>query len=425
MKYSSSAFPLSTLVLFAWRNLWRHRRRTIITLVSIALGFSLAVLSIGLQDGSHNSMVRNAISMGDGYLTIQPRGYLQSPSNHLFIQGGKFIEQQLLSVNLEATIAPRVALQVLASTANNSIGAGLQGFLVEQDPRSLKLKEDLIEGKWIAAGDKRGVLIGAGMARKLKAKVGSKIVLMIGKKGGESEAQLGRVRGIFRSGMDEMDNYLILSDLGFAQHFLYAEGGDKELQPVTRFALFLDDPESMLSWQQQLKAVVDDGQTVVLSWREIMPDLVQFIIVDDMGAYIMLAMILVIIVFGIVNTVLMSVLERTREFGLLRALGLSRSYLLLLVFFETVVMSFMAVIVGWIVGGGLHLYFAMNGIDFSAMVPEGTQLMGTVMDPIIYTELSSDRVVQLTVVIFVTTLATGIYPAIKAARITPVEALRT
>ena len=157
-----------------------------------------------------------------------------------------------------------------------------------------------------------------------------------------------------------------------------------------------------------------------------MPQLVQFIIIDDAGNYVFLVLILIMVIFGVLNTVLMSVLERTREFGLLRALGLSRRNLLTLVFFESLLMGLLAIIVGWIVGGGIHLWFSQHGIDFTAMMGEGGNvMMGTFMDPIVYTELSWDRVTQLTTIIFVATLSSGIYPAIKAARVTPVEALRT
>ena len=157
-----------------------------------------------------------------------------------------------------------------------------------------------------------------------------------------------------------------------------------------------------------------------------MPQLVQFILIDDAGNYVFLLLILIMVVFGVLNTVLMSVLERTREFGLLRALGLSRYHLLTLVFCESFLLGLLAILVGWLVGGGIHFWFSTHGIDFTAMMGEGGNvMMGTFMDPIVYTELSWDRVTQLTSIIFTATLASGIYPAIKAARVTPVEALRT
>jgi len=426
MKAQHSHLPFAILLMLAWRNIWRHRRRTLITLTSIAAGFALSVLMIGLGDGSHNSMIRNAIKLGEGHITVQPRGYLEAPANHKYLADGKVLQKKLDALNVAGSAESRITLQVLASTANNSVGAGLEGFDPEHDQRVAMLQPQLVDGEWLTTGDARGIVIGDGMASKLKAKIGSKVVLMAGKQGGDSQAQLARVRGIFDSKVDELDDYLILSDLALAQRFLEGEGADLAQVPLTRFAIFLDDPDSMAHWKAQVKSSLENDQVVVMDWEEMMPQLVQFVFVDDAGNYIFLVLILIMVVFGILNTVLMSVLERTREFGLLRALGLSRYQLLMLVFCESLLLSLLAVTIGWIAGGGTHWWFATHGIDMAALMGNGsTAMMGTFMDPVIYTELSSDRVVQLTGIIFIATLGSGIYPAIKASRVTPVEALRT
>ena len=418
--------PFLMLLRLAWRNLWRHRKRTLITLSSIAIGFGLADLSIGIGDGSHNSLIRNAIKLGEGHLTIQPRGYIEAPANHKYLADGLALSKTLETLNLAGCIEPRISLQVLASTAYNSVGAALEGISSASDPRVDMLKPQLLKGVWLKPGDARGVVIGAGMASKLKAKIGSKVVLMAGKKGGDSQAQLGRVRGIFKSQVPEMDDYLILSDIQLARHFLQGEGAEITKQPITRFAIFLDDPDTLYEWKDKVKSAVESDQVIAMDWQEMMPQLVQFIIIDDAGNYVFLLLILIMVIFGVLNTVLMSVLERTREFGLLRALGLSRRNLLTLVFCESFLMGLLAIVVGWIVGGGIHFWFSQHGIDFTAMMGEGGNvMMGTFMDPIVYTELSWDRVIQLTTIIFSATLASGVYPAIKAARVTPVEALRT
>ncbi len=425
MMAQHSRMPLGMLVKLAWRNLWRHRRRTIITLSSIGIGFGLAVFSIGIGDGSHNSMIRNAIKLGEGHLTVQAKGYLEAPANHKYLGDGQALKAILDSLAIPGNVAPRISLQVLSSSANNSVGAAMEGMDVVTDPRVEMLKPKLVDGNWIEPGDHRGVLIGDGMARKLKVKIGGKIVLMAGTQGGDTQAQLGRVRGIFDSHVDELDDYLVLGDITFARRFLEGEGADPQQLPVTRFAIFLDDPDSMGQWQQTIKSAITDDNVAVLNWHEMMPDLVQFIVIDDAGNYVFLVLILTMVVFGILNTVLMSVLERTREFGLLRALGLGRYHLLMLVFCESMLLSILAVVIGWIVGGGTHWWFSAHGLDFSAMMGGDMSIMGTFMDPVIYTELSQDRVIQLTLIVFLATLASGIYPAIKAARVTPVEALRT
>jgi len=416
--------PLSVFFMLAWRNLWRHKRRTIITLSSIAIGFGLTVFSIGMQDSGHNNMVENAINMGDGHITIQHRDYLHSPANYRFLNDGNSLLESLEKENINAQIAPRISLQILASTAHNAIGAAMQG-IESNDPLRKLLEKKITTGGWLTPNKPRGIIIGDGMARKLKAKVGSKIVIIAGKKGGDSESQLARVQGIFRSGIDELDKYLILSSLEYASQYLIAEGGITENKPLTRIAIFLNDDKSMEKWKQILSTKYNTEEVVVLDWEDMLPQLVQYIVFDDLGAYIMQFIILLVIVFGIINTVLMGVLERTREFGLLRALGMSKNYLVTMVLFETVLLSCLAVVIGWIVGGSVHLYVATYGIDFSGMIPEGTTFAGTFMDPIVYSELSSERIYQLTIIVFVATLLSGIYPAIKASRIPPIEALKS
>ncbi|HFD33415.1 MAG TPA: ABC transporter permease [Gammaproteobacteria bacterium] len=421
----TSSLPLSTFIMLAWRNLWRHRRRTLITLFSIAIGFGLTVFSIGLQDSGHHSMVKNAINMGDGHITLQHRDYLASPANYRYISHGKQIMDVLAKQRIDGKIVPRITLQVLASTANNSVGVRLQGIAPATDPLHNLLKKNMTMGHWIEKSDLRGLIIGEGMARKLKVKIGSKIIIIAGKKGGDSESHLGRVRGIFKSGISELDSYLIISGLDFSRKFLVAEGANAELKPLTRIAIFLNNEDDIAPVKAAIKIINPEPDVAVLDWQEMMPQLVQYIVIDDISAYVMQVFILLVILFGIINTVLMSILERTREFGLLRALGLKRQYLILLIFIETLLLSLLAVVLGWLVGGSIHWYVAVNGIDITGMIPEGTTFAGTFMDPVIYSEISIHRVIQLTSIIFLATLASGIYPAIKASRIQPVEALRT
>jgi len=363
--------------------------------------------------------------MGDGHLTIQHKDFANSPANHLFISDGKNILNQLNELNIPGKIIPRVSLQILASTANNAIGAGIQGINVDIDPYRKLLIDKVQQGDWLEKSDMRGVLIGSSMARKLKVKIGSKIVFTSVLKNGNTEAQLGKVKGIFNTGLEELDSFLIISNINFTQPFLVAEGNHSLSQPLSKVAIFLDDEYSQKEWKKVFESTIKQDNIAILEWQDIMPQLVQYIVLDDVSAYVMQVFILLVILFGIINTILMSVLERTREFGLLRALGMQKHYLLALLILETFLLSILAVLFGWIIGGSIHWYVASFGIDFSGMIPEGTTFAGTFMDPIIYSELSMNRVIQLTTIVFLATLLSGIYPAIKATRITPIEALRT
>lgn len=408
----------------AWRNLWRNVRRTVITASMVAVGFGLAVFAIGLGDGAHEQMVNSAIHMGEGHLTIQPQGYLSAPSNSLYLEHGEALLTHPPLVMAAAEVAPRIFLQVLANTAYNSIGAGLQGIEPLSDPLAVQLQPRLVEGEWLAPGDDLGVLIGRKMANKLKAHVGSKIVVMAGGEDGNVESRLGRVRGIFQAPLEEFNSFMILSTLSFARPLLPAYDAQTDGAAVTRLAIFLDDEERMLPLKRTLQAS-PPPEGVVLDWQEMMPQVVNFVIVDDLFNYIWLVFILVMVAFGIANTILMSALERTREFGLLRALGMKGHHVLTLMLCETVLLALVALGAGWLLGGSAHVYFAFYGLDFSALYPGGAETAGMYMDPVVYSSLSVGRIATLTGIVFGTTLLSGLYPAFKAARVAPVAALRT
>ena len=412
---------LGILLPLAFRNLWRQRKRTLITLSSIAIGFGIAVLSIGLSDGSHNSMVRNAIQLGEGHLTVQEASYLSAPSNDKIILDGLALKKEITSVIPQAKVIPRVSLQVLAMTAHNSVGLLFDTLADNDDPKQEFFVSKISEGKLPTLQNE--VLVGSGLARKLQVKLGSKIVMMVGKKDGENQSQLVRVSGIFESGLSELDTYLILGQLNLGQSFLSNETITTSNFPLTRLAIFLQQSDAMQEKKERVKQIIGASTSTVLDWQEMLPQLVQFIALDDAGNYVFLSLIFIVVVVGIINTVLMSVLERTREFGLLRALGMGRYDLLFMVIFESLLLALFALMLGWLFGASVHAWFSAHGIDFSNLM--STEIAGTHMDTIIYTELSMDRVFQISAFIFLSTLISGIYPALKAMRITPVSALQT
>jgi ABC-type lipoprotein release transport system permease subunit len=237
--------------------------------------------------------------------------------------------------------------------------------------------------------------------------------------------RLARVRGIFDSGLAQLDEFLVLSGLEFARRLLpgYRPGSDG--RAVTRLAIFLRDPDQLPALMAELKAQPPPPGAAVHDWWEMMPELVNFIILDDAGNYIFLSILLVLVVFGIVNTILMAVLERTREFGLVRALGLRPGHLVVLVLLETLLLALVALAAGWALGGAAHAYLALVGLDLSSFSQEALTTAGVMMDPVMKSELSLGRVLLLSGVAFGTTMASGCYPAIKAARVPPVAALRT
>lgn len=435
-----SVFPwrviLKLLFSMAWRNLWRHPRRTLITASTISIGLVLAIFFIGIGDGSHQAMVRQAIALGQGHITVQPTDYNTSPHNQLFLESGLNLKARIDALGLPIQVAPRIELQALASTAYQSEGVKLLGLMPANDPFITALtKHQPVQGKSLSADDPQGIWVGVGLAKRLRVGVGGKVVAVAGRQGADAVSHLFRVRGIFQTGIEALDRYTMVSSLKGSHHLL-ADNVSQVADAATRIAIFLQNDSALMTIRAQVASTLQSVGSrqdlmlahqaiAVLPWQDVMPDLVQFIAVDDAGNYVFLALILVLVIFGIVNTVLMSVLERTREFGLLCALGLRPRYLWLLVSAESFLLGVFACGVGWVLGGAVHFWFATYGLDLSGVMSASTQLMGTVMSPVIYAELSTDRIMQLTTIVITATVLSGLYPAFKAARVSPLQAMRS
>ncbi len=405
------------LLKLAWRNLWKNRRRTLITLTMIAVGFALALISLGLADGFHNQMIRNAVRLGSGNLTVEHRDYLAEPSNDKLVARASALRDEIRGIPGIRNVSERIIVMGLIYTTENSAGAAILGVDPSSDMTRKTLEPKIIEGRYLKDGDRRGVLIGADLARRLGASVGSKAVVTAQDASGQISSQLVRVRGIFRTGIEEMDGYFAQVSLPLTRALLGVSKG------ATQLAVFLKNEKDQAQVRGEIEPLVAGSKTAVFDWQEVMPDLVLFVQMDNAGTYIFMGIIMVVVALGILNTILMSVLERTREFGLMVALGMAPRRLLALVVLETTFLSLCSLGVGAILGFGAHLYFAEHGLDMGFASHEQLTAAGAVFDSVVYSELVPARVLFLMGVVFIVTLAVGIYPAIRAARVDPVRAI--
>jgi len=401
----------------AWRNLWKNRRRTLITMTMISVGFALALISLGVADGSHNQMIRNAVRLGSGNLTVEHEDYPDEPSNDKLVAEASALRDRIRGVPGIRNVSERIIVMGLIYTADNSAGVAILGVDPSSDMSRKTLEPEIIEGRYLKDDEKRGVLIGADMARRLKTSVGGKAVVTAQDASGQISSQLVRVRGIFRTGINEMDGYLAQVSLPLARALLGVSEG------ATQLAIFLENEKHQARIKEAIEPLVSVPKAAVFDWQEVMPDLVLFVQMDNAGAYIFMGIIMVVVALGILNTVLMSVLERTREFGLMVALGMDPRRLLALVVLETTLLSLVSLGVGAILGFGAHLYFAAHGLDMGFVSEEQLTMAGTVVDSVLYSELAPGRVLLLVGIVFSVTLAVGIYPAIRASRVDPVRAI--
>jgi len=405
------------LLKLAWRNLWKNRRRTLITMTMISVGFALALISLGVADGFHNQMIRNAVRLGSGNLTVEDEDYPDEPSNDKLVAEASALRDAIRRISGIRNVSERIIVMGLIYTADNSAGVAIQGVDPSSDMTRKTLEPKIIEGRYLKGDEKRGVLIGADLARKLRTSVGGKAVLTAQDASGQISSQLVRVRGVFRTGINEMDGYFAQVSLPLARALLGISEG------ATQLAVFLENEKHQARIKEEIEPLVSGSKAAVFDWQEVLPDLVLFVQMDNAGTYIFMGIIMVVVALGILNTILMSVLERTREFGLMVALGMDARRLLALVLLETTFLSLVSLGVGAILGFGAHLYLAAYGFDMGFASQEQLTAAGAVFDSVVYSELAPARVLFLMGIVFTVTLFVGIYPAIRAARVDPVRAI--
>jgi ABC-type lipoprotein release transport system permease subunit len=287
----------------------------------------------------------------------------------------------------------------------------------------------MVAGTYLSDDNPTGIVIGAEVARKLEVKIGSKVVLMtqaVRQPGtkvkdvtpGEMQSTLLRVNGIFRTGIQGVDANVIHLPLSVAQTLLGVP--DKQ---VTQVALFLRQEGDSLMVAKGLRKQLAGAPVEVLTWRESMPMLAQILGLDHAFNYVMNGVVLAMVGLGILNTILMRVLERRYEFGVCKALGLRPVQLAVMIIGESLALTAMSLALGLALGLSIDHYFATSGLDLRLLFR--TSLPSTiVLDPILYSRLSLARIVSSVIIVFIMATAISFYPALKAARTGLPDALK-
>ncbi len=405
---------MSIVLKIAWRNLWRQPRRTLLTVITISLGLALLLIFLGLGDGSHEQMIESAVHMGSGHVLVQKEGYQEQGGINRLLTLEEIRSVETWSQEMKGRfpirhILRRTFVSGLASSADGATGVQLIGIQPLAEMQASDFDEKLIEGEFLNADDGDWVILGQGVAHKLALEVGEKLVLMAqGADSVEIQSRLVRVRGILRTGLEEQDQVLALMPLGASQEFL--DLGAR----VHQIALLMQDAR----FSQELANIGKQKFSAleVLSWGEALPELKEFIVIDDGGNYVMNLILFLLISFTVLNTLLMSVLERGREFALLHCLGLTPGRRFTMVLVEAFFIAFLSALAGFGLGYSVHLYLSSSGLPLDLFYSGDLSAAGVIFDPVLYSHLSPARIVQSMVLVFGLILLLSLVPAWRAAR---------
>jgi len=412
------------LMAMAWRNLWRHRRRTLLTLSSIAFGTMLAWLFTGLGDANWRKMIDLAARLGGGHVTLQHAEYLDSPTLSRTVAAASDLAAVALADSDVSRVVSRISGNLMIASAARNYGAGFIAFDPDaEDADTLSLLEAIDEGELFGANGRGGIVLGTKLAENLRVGVGHKVVYTLTDKDGEIVQEAVRVSGILRTGAPSVDAALVLLPIDYVRTSL-RYGADEAVQ----VAVFLDDQRAADEVATRLAGEIEsEAESVVaLPWHVLQPELAGFIAMKVGGAWVMEAIIMLLVAAGIFNTIFVGVMERMREFGILRAIGWTPGQLGRLVLTESTLLAVSGIGLGVLVTAGPYLYLNRVGVDLMAAMAGGqvAEVAGVAMTTRMYVDIYPENAVMIGGAALCATLLSGVYPAWKAGQVDPADTIR-
>lgn len=399
----------------AVRNVMRNRRRSAITVLSIAVGLAALTFLWGFIDGMNRQMVNNTTRYFAADAQVHLKGYHDDPSLDRAIEAGARVLETVRADPTVAAATARLETTVLASRADRSRGIFAFGVDPAQEAQVTDLFKAVVDGRGFSGADDTGVLIGEGMAEALALRAGDDLVLMGQAYDGSVASARMPVRGVFRTKIDDLDGYVAVMPMAAMRDFLAAP------EAVTAVPLRLRDRGELGLAVQSLSARVGNEHEVV-GWPVLLPMVAISIRFHEVMGFVVLTIFFVMVAAGVANPVLMAVLERTREFGIMLALGTSQSILFRLVVAEAALLGAAGLLLGNALGLGATAAFGRAGIDLGAF-EAGLRTMPGLAD-VIYPVVRGERSLVISVLVFLIAVAMALYPAFRAATLEPVAAIR-
>lgn len=405
-------------LMLAFRNIFRNPRRTVVILIAVVVGVWNMLVLAGLMRGVETEMVKNGLADMTGSIQIHAKGYLDDPVVEHSMTDPAKVEQALARILPDnVPYAHRIRVNAVVSNARNSTGVNLVGIDPEKEARVSFIGHAVVEGRYLTKDDTNAILVGRAFLKNFDTKIGYKLILMSQNIKGEIASKAFHIVGVFQAEMEATEKSLVFVPRNEAASLLKL--GDAVSETVMLFPG--TDMSGTMERATADRLTKDLGDSYdVSTWRDLLPMLRAYLDTNDFFLYIWYGVVFVAMGFGVVNTTLMAVYERMREFGLLKALGTTPFRLIKGVLMESFLILVAGVILGSLAGWLTVLAIARKGIDLSSL-SAGTEMWG--MPRFIFPVLSLNDVLIAGSVVLILGLLVSLYPAIKAARFTPVEAM--
>ncbi len=401
----------------AWRNIWRNKRRTFITAASVLFAVFLSIFMQSIQRGAWDNMLNNIVNFYFGYAQVHTKGFNEEQSiNKAFAQDDAI--HKLEGIPAVKGIVPRLESFALAAKEDATRGVLAIGIDPERENAMTRLSGRLTEGKYLNASDK-AVLVSTGVARYLNLAIGDSIILISQGYHGVNAAGKYPVKGLVKFASPDLNKRMVYLPMKEAQWFYGAEN------LVTSLVLDIKGKEHIPAIMEKANARLDTSQYEILTWEQMLPEIVGAKNLDTAGSLMVLLLLYLIVGFGIFGTILMMTQERLYEFGILMSIGMKRIHLAIVVWLEILFVGLIGAIAGMLLAFPFVLHFVNNPIDMSSMGEGATETYEKFgMEPVIPAIMEPSIFFEQAVVIFLITVVVGLYPLLKITRLKPIEAMK-
>ena len=402
----------------AWRNIWRNPRRTVLTICAIAFASVLLVFMLSFQFGSYETMINTSVKISTGHLQIQAEKYQEKKSIRYVIPDPDKVAEIVNRIPEVAAYTFRGQAFALISSKNRTYGVVVTGIDPLGEANVSRIKKLVREGDFLSTADVNQAVVGKLLAKNLRVTIGDELTLLGQGRDGSIAATMLQVKGLFSSGIDEFDRSAMQIPLSTFQDIFAMNAAVHEIVLIGRA---LSDVSGIKAKLQETLPVLNSHKPLkTLDWQEIMPGLRQAIEMDLVSGLIFYGLLIIVVAFSILNTFLMAIFERTKEFGVMMAIGTSPRRLTKVLLIESMAMTMIGIIAGIILGMVLTYYFQIHGIDFSG----GSELLSQFgITGKMYPKLSFLSVSIGPFMVLFFTFFAALYPALKVRRLRPVEAM--
>jgi len=398
----------------AWRNLWRNKRRTILTIASVFFAVFLALIMRSMQIGSYDNMIENSVRNSTGYIQVQAPGYWDDKTIDNTFESDQGLEDKIRSVQNVSGLIPRLESFALASSGVKTKGIGIIGTDPEKENEVTGLKKRLIEGTYFNH-EKNQILVAEKLATYLEVWVGDSIVLLSQGYHGVTAADEFHITGIVKFPSPAMNSQLIFMTLDDAQYFYAAPAR------LTSLSIMLEEPDKLDATVQGIKNVIGEDFDV-MTWEQMLVAMVQGIESDNVSGWFMLGILYMVVAFGIFGTMLMMTVERKKEFAVMVSIGMQRYKLARILTVETIFIAIIGVLAGMAASMPIIYYFNVNPILLTGEAAKA--MIDFNVEPVMPFALSSYIFLQQTIIVLTLTLLAGLYPISYVHRFKVLRAFR-